>query len=93
MKEFVMGIALGMAGGALVVANSCKLRKMIRKNQEEIMQKAESYIDQQLEKASCKASDGVCRRGLTVKLSPCRTAAGSFYKFSLCACKMRLRMI
>lgn len=53
-----MGIALGMAGGALVVANSCKLRKMIRKNQEEIMQKAESYIDQQLEKASCKASDG-----------------------------------
>ena len=58
MKEFVMGIALGMAGGALVVANSCKLRKMIRKNQEEIMQKAESYIDQQLEKASCEASDG-----------------------------------
>lgn len=58
MKEFVMGIVLGMAGGALVVANSCKLRKMIKKNQEEIMQKAESYIDRQLEKASCKASDG-----------------------------------
>ena len=56
MKEFVMGIALGMAGGALVVANSCKLRKMIRKNQEEIMQKAESYIDQQLEKSSWKGS-------------------------------------
>ena len=58
MKEFVMGIALGMAGGALVVANSCKLRKMIRKNQEEIMQKGESYIDQQLEKGSCTAADG-----------------------------------
>ncbi len=56
MKEFITGIALGMAGGALVVANSCKLRKMIKKNQEEVMQKAEDYIDRQLEKASCKAS-------------------------------------
>ena len=31
MKEFVMGLAMGMAGGALIVANSCKLRQMIKK--------------------------------------------------------------
>lgn len=57
VKEFVMGIALGMAGGALVVANSCKIRKMIKKNQDEIMQKAESYIDEQLSKQSCNRSE------------------------------------
>lgn len=58
MKEFVTGLAMGMAGGALIVANSCKLRQMIKKNQEEILQKAENYIDEQLEKGkecpSCK---------------------------------------
>ena len=41
-----------MAGGAVIVANNCKLRQMIKKNQEELMQKAESYIDEQLEKTS-----------------------------------------
>ena len=29
-----MGLAMGMAGGALIVANSCKIRKMIQKNQD-----------------------------------------------------------
>ena len=58
MKEFILGLALGMAGGAVIVANNCKLRQMIKKNQEELMQKAESYIDEQLEKtlpAGCGA--------------------------------------
>ena len=52
MKEFVMGLAMGMAGGALIVANSCKLRQMIKKNQEEILQKAENYIDEQFKTAN-----------------------------------------
>ena len=38
-----------MAGGALVVANNCKLLNLIKKNQEDIMQKAECYIDEKLE--------------------------------------------
>ena len=38
-----------MAGGAIIVANSCKLRQMIKKNQEEFLQKAECYIDEKLE--------------------------------------------
>ena len=50
MKEFIMGLAIGMAGGAVLVANSCKLRQMIKKNQDELMKKAETYIDEQLEK-------------------------------------------
>lgn len=52
MKEFILGLAAGMAGGAILVANSCKLRQMIRKNQEEFLQKAENYIDEKLEQAS-----------------------------------------
>ncbi len=38
-----------MAGGALLVANNCKLRYLVKKNQEELMQKAEQYIDSKLE--------------------------------------------
>ena len=34
MKEFIMGLAVGMAGGALIVANSYKVRQMVKKNQE-----------------------------------------------------------
>ncbi len=49
MEKFVLGLALGMAGGALLVANNCKLRSLVKKNQEELMQKAEQYIDSKLE--------------------------------------------
>ena len=44
MKEFILGLAAGMAGGAIIVANSCKLRQMIKKNQEEFLQNSECYI-------------------------------------------------
>lgn len=39
-----------MAGGAIIVANNCKLRNLVKKNQEDLMQKAEKYIDGKLEK-------------------------------------------
>ncbi len=48
MEKFILGLAVGMAGGALIVANNCKLRKLVKKNQDELMQKAESYIDDKL---------------------------------------------
>lgn len=57
MKEFITGIALGMAGGALIVVNSCKLRKLIKSNQDELMQKAQSYIDEKLAKDSCSCGE------------------------------------
>lgn len=38
-----------MAGGALIVANNCKLLKLVRKNQEELMKKAEQYVDDKLD--------------------------------------------
>ena len=37
-----------MAGGALIVANNCKLLNLVKKNQEDIMKKAEDYIDNKL---------------------------------------------
>lgn len=38
-----------MAGGALLVANNCKLLNLVKKNQEDLMGKAECYIDKKLE--------------------------------------------
>ena len=53
----MLGVALGMAGGALVVANNCKLRNLVKKNQEDLMQKAEQYIDSKLEKMEQKTEE------------------------------------
>ncbi len=49
MEKFILGLAVGMAGGALLVANNCKLRNLVKKNQEELIEKAEQYIDSKLE--------------------------------------------
>jgi hypothetical protein len=49
MEKFILGLAVGMAGGALLVANNCKLRNLVKKNQQDIMSKAEQYIDTKLQ--------------------------------------------
>lgn len=54
MEKFILGVALGMAGGALIVANNCKVRNLVKKNQEDLMQKAEHYIDNKLEQLEKK---------------------------------------
>ena len=50
MEKFILGVALGMAGGALMVANNCKLRNLVKKNQDDLMKKAAKLIDTKLEK-------------------------------------------
>ena len=50
MEKFILGVALGMAGGALMVANNCKLRNLVKKNQDDLMKKAEKLIDTKKEK-------------------------------------------
>lgn len=57
MEKFIFGVAVGMAGGALLVANNCKLRNLVKKNQEDLMQKAERYIDQKLEECKRKSQE------------------------------------
>ncbi len=57
MEKFIIGLAVGMAGGALLVANNCKLRNLVKKNQEDLMQKAEQYIDSKLEAFGCTGGE------------------------------------
>ncbi len=57
MEKFILGLAVGMAGGALLVANNCKLRHLVRKNQDELMKKAESYIDEKLGSERCSGQE------------------------------------
>jgi len=56
MEKFLFGVAVGMAGGALLVANNCKLRNLVKKNQEDVLKKCEQYIDSKLEE--CEARQG-----------------------------------
>ncbi len=48
MEKFFLGAVIGMAAGAVLVANNCKLRNLVKKNQEDLMEKAENYIDTRL---------------------------------------------
>ena len=57
MEKFIFGLALGMAGGALIVANNCKLLNLVKKNQEDLMKKAENYIDTKLEEMEKKVEN------------------------------------
>lgn len=57
MEKFILGLALGMAGGAVIVANNCKLRNLVKKNQEDVMKKAEQYIDDKLGQMGGNTSD------------------------------------
>ena len=59
MEKFILGAVLGMAGGALIVANNCKLRNLVKKNQDDLLQKAEQYIDSKLEKMEKKVDEGM----------------------------------
>ncbi len=40
-KFFCIGLALGMIGGALIVANSNKVRNAVQNSQQQILDKAE----------------------------------------------------
>lgn len=55
MEKFIVGLAVGMAAGAVLVANNCKLRNLVKKNQEDLMEKAENYIDTKLEQYEVKS--------------------------------------
>ncbi|MDE6104633.1 MAG: hypothetical protein K2O41_06635 [Clostridia bacterium] len=57
MEKFILGVAIGMAGGALMVANNCKLRNLVKKNQDDLMKKAEQYIDNKLDQLEKKTEE------------------------------------
>lgn len=49
MEKFCLGLALGMAGGALIVANNYKARSLVKKGQQEIMDKMDKMMDEKLQ--------------------------------------------
>lgn len=53
-KMFCLGLALGMVGGALVVANSYKMRSLVKKSQAEFMDKVNDMVDEKLNCNSCE---------------------------------------
>lgn len=47
-KMFCLGLALGALGGVLAVANSCKMRSLVKKSQEELIDKLDDAVDARL---------------------------------------------
>lgn len=48
MEKFAIGLLLGAVGGALLAANSCKMRMLVRKGQEEVKQRLDEMMDEKL---------------------------------------------
>ena len=48
MEKFAIGLVLGAIGGALVAANSCKMRMLVRKGQEEIRQRLDEMMNEEV---------------------------------------------
>ena len=49
MEKFTVGLALGMLAGAIVVANSYKVRSIVKKSQDEIKNKVDEMLDEKIE--------------------------------------------
>ena len=55
-KMFCLGLALGLAGGALIVANNYKARSLVKKGQQEVMDKVDKMMDEKLKSMEGSAS-------------------------------------
>ena len=57
-KMFCLGLALGFLGGALVVANNYKARSLVKKGQQEVMDKVDKMMDEKLKAMEDAAPGG-----------------------------------
>ena len=48
MEKFAIGVLVGGALGALLIANNCKVRQLVQKGQEEIQNKLNQMMDEKL---------------------------------------------
>jgi len=48
MEKFAIGLVLGGLGGAILAANSCKMRTLVRKGQEEMKAKLDQMLDEKI---------------------------------------------
>lgn len=56
-KMFCLGVALGMVGGALIVANNYKARSLVKKSQREVIDMLDERL-QAMENASADDESG-----------------------------------
>lgn len=59
MEKFLLGAMLGAVGGALAVANSYKMRMLVKKGQDEAKKRIEEMIDEKLEQMDCQGGECV----------------------------------
>lgn len=52
-KIFCLGVMIGAVGGALLIANSYKMRSLVKKSQAEFIEKVNSMMDEKL-KCGCE---------------------------------------
>ena len=55
MEKLAIGMLIGAIGGALVVANSQKMRALVQKGQDEVLTKVNTMMD---EKLKCMQESG-----------------------------------
>ena len=49
MEKLALGMLIGAVGGALVVANSQKMRSLVKKGQDEVLTKVNDMMDEKLD--------------------------------------------
>ena len=49
MEKLALGMLIGAVGGALIVANSQKMRSLVKKGQDEVLTKVNDMMDEKLD--------------------------------------------
>ena len=49
MEKFAVGLLVGGAIGAVLVANNCKMRALVKKSQDEVKCRLDELLDEKLE--------------------------------------------
>ena len=49
MEKFTLGLVLGCVGGALITANSYKMRMLVRKTQEDVQARLDQIMDEKIQ--------------------------------------------
>lgn len=53
MEKFAIGVLVGVMGGAILAANSMKMRTLVKKGQEEVKEKLDEMMDEKLKTMQC----------------------------------------
>ena len=67
MEKFTIGLMLGAIGGAYVVANSYKMRTLVKKGQEEVKGRVDEMLDEKLKAVENGGSVFSCKKEKTVE--------------------------